>query len=368
VCVCFQLVFRPSQLSQLVSIFHGCALRPNTKSTYTSLINTYNQLCHRAGLNPARPHPVDSFAAVCILYSLNHKITSLPVFLSAVASHYKDQRWEFPSSTRLQAVVKGIKNYFAHQSASSPRTAITIDNLVALRSGLNLNSFTDARDWCAYLFAFFGLLRVGEYTNGSLRMADFERKSDRIRLTIPYSKTALRPVQIDIAARSDSLDPCSALDNLLRFYPSCLLKPSASSTSTSSSSSPSFSSISSPLFLLAPCPGSNPLSDQIFSQRLRSLISRCITNVDPRQFAGHSFRRGGATALYLAGVPEADIKRHGRWKSEAVRLYMDSQHNDDVRLNPTRILSRTSPSQLRPAGSAGCSSFLTDIVESELDV
>jgi hypothetical protein len=357
-CVCFQLVFRPSQLNQLVSIFHGCALRPNTKSTYTSLINTYNQLCHRAGVNPTQPQNVDSFSAICILYSLNHKVTSLPVFLSAIASHYKDQQWQFPSSTRLQVVIKGIKNYFAHQSASSPRTAITIDNLLAFRSVLNLNLFSDARDWCAYLLAFFGLLRVGEYTNGSLRINDIERKADRIRLTLPYSKTTLIPVRIDIAARTDSLDPCSALDNLLRFYPHCL-RPNSTRAVSSSSSSSSFSS---PLFLLAPCVGSNPLSDQIFSQRLRSLISRCITTADPKQYAGHSFRRGGATALHLAGVPESDIKRHGRWKSDAVRLYMDGQHNDDVRLNPTRLLSLAPPSQLR------VSSPLSDIVEAELDV
>jgi hypothetical protein len=358
VCLCVQLVLRPPQLSSLVSIFHGCALRPNTKSTYESLINTYSRLCYRAGVSPAQPQQVDDLAAILVLYSLGHKITSLPVFLSAVSHHYKNQQWEFPSSTKLQVVIKGVKNYFAHVSAPTPRVAITVDDLFTFRANLNLKSFHDARDWCSYLFAFFGLLRVGEFTNGSLRMSDVERKSDRIRLTIPYSKTALRAVQIDLAARNDELDPCTAYDNLIRFYPVCI-RPTISSSSSSSSSSVSY-----PLFLLAPSAGSYPLTDQQFSLRLRSLISRAIPNADAKQYAGHSFRRGGATALHLAGVGEADIKRHGRWKSDAVRLYTDAQHNDEVRLNPTRLLSRAPPAQLRIADS---SSLITDILEEELD-
>ena len=36
----------------------------------------------------------------------------------------------------------------------------------------------------------------------------------------------------------------------------------------------------------------------------------------------HSLRRGGTTALALAGVPEAFIQAHGRWSSLEYRKYI----------------------------------------------
>ena len=47
------------------------------------------------------------------------------------------------------------------------------------------------------------------------------------------------------------------------------------------------------------------------------------------EFAGHSFRIGGATDLALAGVPDHEIQAAGRWTSEAFKRYMrftDEQH------------------------------------------
>ena len=41
------------------------------------------------------------------------------------------------------------------------------------------------------------------------------------------------------------------------------------------------------------------------------------------QYAGHSFRRGGATSLAMAGVPENLIKVLGRWLSFAYQGYME---------------------------------------------
>ncbi len=40
--------------------------------------------------------------------------------------------------------------------------------------------------------------------------------------------------------------------------------------------------------------------------------------MDPNQVAGHSLRRGFATAAARAKTPDRIIKRHGRWKSTAM--------------------------------------------------
>jgi integrase len=44
--------------------------------------------------------------------------------------------------------------------------------------------------------------------------------------------------------------------------------------------------------------------------------------VDPAGFGSHSLRRGGATAAAKAKVQMHVIKRHGRWSSDAVYLYI----------------------------------------------
>jgi hypothetical protein len=43
----------------------------------------------------------------------------------------------------------------------------------------------------------------------------------------------------------------------------------------------------------------------------------------PRKMTGsHSLRTGGATIMRAAGVPDEDIKRWGRWTSDAYKLYV----------------------------------------------
>ena len=45
-------------------------------------------------------------------------------------------------------------------------------------------------------------------------------------------------------------------------------------------------------------------------------------SLDASQYAGHSFRRGGASFAHQAGLPVDRIKLLGDWKSDAVLLYL----------------------------------------------
>jgi integrase len=81
-----------------------------------------------------------------------------------------------------------------------------------------------------------------------------------------------------------------------------------------------------------------PLTDTTFIRRVRRWVTTLLRQ-DPADYSGHSFRRGGTTALLLAGVPEATIAAHGRWKSLAYRGYFDVQHDVRLRLAATVQLS-----------------------------
>ena len=63
-----------------------------------------------------------------------------------------------------------------------------------------------------------------------------------------------------------------------------------------------------------------------------------VPTLDPSLYAGHSFRRGGASALFSAGVSDSWIQIRNRWKSECFRQYI--QLSVKERLAPTLALQR----------------------------
>jgi hypothetical protein len=50
-----------------------------------------------------------------------------------------------------------------------------------------------------------------------------------------------------------------------------------------------------------------------------------ITNIPPHRVVAYSLRSGGATALLVSGVDETAIRALGRWKSDAIFLYLRTQ-------------------------------------------
>ena len=52
--------------------------------------------------------------------------------------------------------------------------------------------------------------------------------------------------------------------------------------------------------------------------------------IDPRRYGSHSLRRGGATAASRARVKTHVLKRHGRWLSDAVYLYIIDSVQDTL--------------------------------------
>ena len=60
--------------------------------------------------------------------------------------------------------------------------------------------------------------------------------------------------------------------------------------------------------------------------------------INPKLYAGHSFRRGGASFAYEAGIPIDMIKLIGDWKSDAVLLYLTVPLK--MRLHSNNILTK----------------------------
>lgn len=63
-----------------------------------------------------------------------------------------------------------------------------------------------------------------------------------------------------------------------------------------------------------------PLRYDVVNSWIKSLMRAVGEN--PDEFATHSMRIGGATALFAAGANETVIRTMGRWSSDLHRLYV----------------------------------------------
>ena len=81
-------------------------------------------------------------------------------------------------------------------------------------------------------------------------------------------------------------------------------------------------------------PGQDPASVPLFrvagtceplrTDEVLGITRRLMASIgeDPSQFGTHSFRIGGATALFAAGADETVIRTMGRWCSDIHQLYV----------------------------------------------
>jgi hypothetical protein len=79
-------------------------------------------------------------------------------------------------------------------------------------------------------------------------------------------------------------------------------------------------------------PDGTPLSYKHFITSIRNALE--LAGLNPKIYAGHSFRRGAASAAAAAGYSDYEIQLLGRWRSDAYKLYIES--------DPKRILHLSS--------------------------
>ena len=299
-------------------------IRPNTRKTYSAHDATFRIICRQLAIDGARPLSEVELCRVVTVYARSHKVTTVAGFISAVGYNAATAgHGDLPRGTLFARTMKGINNVHADQVAT-PKTAITLSDMISFHCHIDHTTFEGARDWCACTFAFFGLLRINEYANGHLQHGHVRHTAAGVKLNIVTSKTSLRPVRIDIAERADVLCPSRALSNYLGFFVRFPALPHELNT---------------PLFITRRKTADfHAMTDIEFTATVRRLIQLTSPGCDASQYAGHSFRRGGTSALKLAGVDDSVVQLHGRWKSDAYRRYIDVEHDIALRLLATQSI------------------------------
>jgi hypothetical protein len=219
-------------------------------------------------------------------------------------------------------VLRGVKRL--NGDTVKPKHAITLDLLEDIISKLDMkHNLDDMTFGTACLVLFFCFLRKahattigGTVTKQTILRRHWSTAADgSLILTVFHTKTIQngeRTLDFEVAAMnqrhydqgSNPICPATAVRNLL----------SATAGATGDDGG-------TPLFLQDHYAegGPSPLTYDRFMRTFKSAIIRLGLN--PADYAGHSFRRGGATFAKDAGWPDEVIKAMGDWKSDAYLLY-----------------------------------------------
>lgn len=212
----------------------------------------------------------------------------------------------------VRLVLQSVKRRL--RQAPFAKLPIEPNLLRAIYSRLDMTSSLHASLWCSFLFAFFGFLRKSNVVPTSL--ANFDRlkhlSRDSITLTsyglvlrLLWGKTNQykeRVLELPLVAiPGDILDPVGAFKHM------CTLAPAHAGA---------------PAFAYRTASGT--LDTITYSQFTRQLLSLLkALGVDADKYGGHSFRRGGCTWAFRAGVPPELLKLHGDWRSMCYVRYLE---------------------------------------------
>ncbi|KAE8184916.1 hypothetical protein CF336_g7611 [Tilletia laevis] len=199
------------------------------------------------------------------------------------------------------------------------RRPVRLDNLQVIRNGLEIhNDRAHAAIWACVSFAFFSLARIGEVT------ADLSAPRDPTARALRYH-WSLRPPDGIIAATVTLRLP---VDKTQGPTGSELI---ASSQAASSPQICPVHAVHHHLLVNAAVPAdAGPFAYIDCNGHPRELTGSFCTDTANAILAaanrppikGHCLRIGGTTFYMSAGIPETDIRRHGRWKTDVMLTYI----------------------------------------------
>ncbi len=231
--------------------------------------------------------------------------------------------------SKLESVLRGIK---IKQACSSPKSAkrlpITMSVLRSLKSHIiqSAPSHDQLMLWAAACTCFFGFLRARELTvpseatfDPTVHLCVWDVSVDSIhnpqilKVQLKASKTDpfRKGVEVVIGRAGEDVCPIRSLLSYLAVRggkPGCLFQ----------------------------FQDGRLLTKQIFVARIRHALQ--LAGLNPKEYAGHSFKSGAATTAAARGLGDATIKMLGRWESSAYQVYIKTSR--DKLANYSHVLGK----------------------------
>lgn len=286
------------------------SLAKSSHVTYRRGVDSFDIFRSDMGLAKVWPAPIQHIISYISFMSIEGKAPStIDTYVSAVSYVHKINGWDDPSQNFvIQKLREGCKRQDKRVDHRRPMTITILGQLSANLYVVCNSSYECCLFRAAFFLAFFGFLRVSEFTAPS-KKGDTSRmiKAEDITigpncsfldLVIRVSKTDQKGTSVTLhidQGSSVKLCPVKAMAAFLAIRPSQ----------------------GGPLFVHF---GGDPLTTYQFGNILKKGIKS--VGLDPLGFSSHSFRIGAATAAAIGGISMEVIKGMGRWKSEAVNSYI----------------------------------------------
>ncbi|XP_077981140.1 integrase/recombinase xerD homolog [Glandiceps talaboti] len=304
---------RTQQLvTQAVEYIHN-SISKSTRRTYQTGQSIFHQFCsaHGRTMLPLTAPTVILFATSLAQRGLSYK--TIKVYISAICHMHEEAGFanHITENVLLHRALQGIKR--SSGEARRTRLPITISILRRLKGSLRTHPDLHPVDklmlWSAFTIAFFGFLRVSEFTapnphsfdaQQSLLTRDITIGAD-LHVHLKASKTDpfRRGCTIMIASTSSSICAVRAYTKYQRASPTLPAHPAFKFQSG----------------LL--------LTRHNLTIHLRRLLLQAGIE-QAHLYATHSFRSGAATTAAEANLPDWLIKALGRWKSDAYQVYIST--------------------------------------------
>lgn len=304
---------------------HGWA--PATTRQYAAAVNKFLLFLSTTGqlgtVQLFKPKLVYLFILWCSAVASKKVLTStIKRYLSGLRMWHSLHGNTFPAvdSHRIRLLLKSCARTEV-TSARRTRSGLTLQDAVNLTDQLSTSSKLDLVMKSIILVGFWGLARLGELTWSRDHPTVFIRRRDvvfydegkRARIAIRMAKTS-NPGELQflhLASQPNRLDPINVLHELLRRVTGVP---------------------DDPLF-----PGSTP--GKPMHRSLVSAFLRANGPSDTHQWSGHSLRIGGASFQHHAGRNITSLKRLGRWKSSAYKVYIN-KYSSALRANTVVLAKR----------------------------
>lgn len=281
----------------------------NTKGTYKCGLEKFRNFRQTYRLLDNWPVPIaDLLSFIAYLSWQGLKASTVSTYIASLSYTHKVNG--FTDTTTSFLVVKAKEGLTRTQGGrpADIRSPITLPMLTKLIHNLQFvcnNRYEQALFTAAFALAFFGLLRISEFTSPTskqaspkaLQLLDVTLNPAFMKVLIRWSKTDQRgmSVPLHIPCHAASYCPVRSMQNYLH------QRPRSEGTQ---------------LFIHS---NLRPLTRFQFN----AVLKRSLHFADiPSHIRSHSFRIGGATYLSQQGLSDTKIMAMGRWKSGVFSRYI----------------------------------------------
>ena len=315
------------------------AIGESTRGTYRSAVNSLMEFCVRHGLRGELPVSTDTLCLWMADAAQRHiRFSSIRVYLHGIATSHVELGHANPIIDKpvIWRLLKGIKRTQGAGVTAQrlPMTTALLTKLEPHQKLLTLEGLCIRAAMCA---GTCGLLRSGEFahrnrhsapplrrhlsfhkSDDSLVPEDSWRSATYMKLRVTKSKTDPFRVGTDVVVSNDKAIAamCDYLQRRGRVEADDYL------------------------FTLD---RRNCLTVTQLVHQTQALLNAASV-INARLYKGHSFRKGGATSLHEAGMPDSLIRTMGRWKSFAFATYVHTSNHLVVKaglaMTAARVIAR----------------------------